>query len=623
MPGIRLVKPLRNKNAALLIADPGLQRTTLAGRVTLSVLLAVLVAGLVARLAHQPGTFIMLAAVTAMQTSLVVFGPAGPLRPRAPLYAWLTAAAAIALAVAVSPWAAARYAAFVLVMVVAVWVRRFKPYGFGLGMTAFNAFFFPVFIRAVPSQYGWLLVHLTVGVLSATFIRGVLLPHRPRATLRHLLIALYARAREVRQSGDVSELRELVRDVDEIVLQMHDLLAEDRTLVKDEQQFQADLFAVESLCQLYMLQQRRDQFSRRVVLAPEDVDPAERLEVRLNALDEAFAQGRSLLSHQPSAREEPPPEPRNGLRDTDRTAVQVAIATTLSIAVGAMLSEQRWYWAAMTAFLMFANAANRGAALRRAVERTAGTAAGIGAGLLIAYLVADKPVLTVALLFPALFAAFWMLKSSYAVMTVMITVMLALMYEMMGMLTPDLLLLRLGETGIGAGLAVATAYVVLPTRTRDTLDKAYSEFFDAVDDFLAALPRMARNEAPGVSLDVVRRMSRAVAGLETASRPIMNAVPGRRARQLRNQLVLALAIRYALHRLLARIVFHTVPVDAESLDRSVAQVRTRLANGRAGEAAEDTLPVIPETAETAALAEIDALLQKLSEMTTSPTDNLS
>src|SRR5690606_32392273 len=117
----------------------------------------------------------------------------------------------------------------------------------------------------------------------------------------------------------------------------------------------------------------------------------------------------------------------------------VAVAGGLSMAAGLALSPTRWYWAPMTTFFIFANAGTRGATLRKAVDRTLGTVGGVAAGLMLGSVLAGHTRLQLLAVFPLLFIGFWMLPLSYAVMTVAITMLLALVYAMMGMLTLDLL----------------------------------------------------------------------------------------------------------------------------------------------------------------------------------------
>jgi hypothetical protein len=272
--------------------DPGLPRSLLAGRATLSLILGTLAGWITGKLAGQPGTLMMLAAVTAMQTAIVAFAPIGKPRLSDALYAFLAAAAATVLAIAVIPSPTARYATFVIVMAVAVWMRRFQPHGFGLGMMAFNAFFFPLFMRAKPSQLGWLVLYVALGVAAATIVRLLILPHRPHATLGRLLTALRVRCTHLSDGTPTADeqLQRNMRDIDDIVLQVHELLENDADLVADEQQFQMDLFAVVSLSQLLVRQQSDTLAGAYAALAPTEAAPADLLFKHLAAAEHAFDQ---------------------------------------------------------------------------------------------------------------------------------------------------------------------------------------------------------------------------------------------------------------------------------------------------------------------------------------------
>ena len=79
-------------------------------------------------------------------------------------------------------------------MVVAVWVRRYGPRGFALGMAAFMPFFFTQFLKVAPAQVPWLLIAVVVGVSSTLLLRGVVFAERPARTLRRMVTAFRARA---------------------------------------------------------------------------------------------------------------------------------------------------------------------------------------------------------------------------------------------------------------------------------------------------------------------------------------------------------------------------------------------------------------------------------------------
>ena len=81
---------------------------------------------------------------------------------------------------------------------------------------------------------------------------------------------------------------------------------------------------------------------------------------------------------EPEQVEEPdePEEPR-GLAPTTRTAIQVAVAGTVAIVVGGLVAPGQWFWAVITAFVVFAGATSRGELLVRAWSRSLGTLGGV------------------------------------------------------------------------------------------------------------------------------------------------------------------------------------------------------------------------------------------------------
>src|SRR3954471_15286442 len=95
--------------------------------------------------------------------------------------------------------------------------------------------------------------------------------------------------------------------------------------------------------------------------------------------------------------------------------------------------------------------------------------------------------IAIAVSIVCVFLAFYFLQSSYATMTFFISIVLCLVYGMMGVLTFDLLKLRLEETVIGAIAGTLVAFLVLPARTRGTLDTAVAKWFDTLKQLLSAV----------------------------------------------------------------------------------------------------------------------------------------
>jgi uncharacterized membrane protein YccC len=631
---------LRRLRSALLAADPGLQRTYAAGRTTLAVGITLAIVFPLARAAGQPATVGLLAVSVAMVAATAIAGPTRAAQLRAAGLGALVAGTAVTLGALVVPYPLPGYAAFVAVMAAAGWAGGLGPSGLGLGMVGFMTFFFALFTRAEVHRLPWLLLAVALGVGVAGMLRIVLLRDRPERRLRNLIAALHARtealaahAEQVRAGGGADARARLADDplrVDEVVLPLHDLLRDAPGVVRREWPFQRHLFAVVTLSHLLVLRALEGRDAPQAALAVPPVDPADRLKAHLQAL-EAAAEGRPeppLPGSRPSSDEDAPVEPVADAppepvplwaRGSGRKALQVAVAGAVAIAVGHLLSPHRWYWAAISAYIVFVNTGSRGATLRRAVERMLGTAAGIAGGLGAAYLLAGRSALELLVIFPVLFVGYWMLQASQVAMVGMITILFALMYDLMGMLTLHVMLLRLAETVVGAAAGAVAAYFVLPERTRSAVEVAFSGFFAAMDDLLGAVAAAPARTAgtDRAMLDRVRGLDRAVGTLRAAVLPVITSVPGRRSRALRRELVLALAARHWTHRLVGRMVFHLREVDAAELERRVARVRERIAALREGGG---VLPAPPEAADAteatdaAPLVRVESILAELTRL---------
>lgn len=595
---------VRSRWRRLLRIDPALERTYAAGRATIAVGVALALCYMLIVAGRQPLALVMLAVFVALQMSL---RPSE--RPRkqffVELLGWLFSSSAVATGVLLVPYPLAAAAAFVAVMGAATWASGHGPAGLTVGIVGFVSYLFTQFALPTPDELPWLLLATTAGVLSASVVRHLILPDRPRRMLNWLIAALRDEATELTarqegidpEEGETGSQRKSAETIDAVLLRLHDLLDAHPDLVADERQFRRDLFAVVTLAHLLVLQTEGAAAADDAVLLPPPATVEERLEMYLSAI-EAEAEGRAVLQGDRDAalEGERALEAQRATFDAEevsdhvwltghrRRAVQVAVAGVLAVLAGLALSPDRWYWAPMTSFFVFANANSRGATLRKAVERTLGTIGGVAGGLLLGSVLSGQPRLQLFAVFPLLFAGFWLLPVSYALMTVFITCLLALLYSMMEILTLDLLLLRLGETAVGAAIGVVVAYVLLPARTSGAVEEATREFFGALDTLLRALPEGVGGGvvADARVLEAVRRLDRATAALAATINPLSEAVPGRRASVLRQELILTLTARYWAHRIAARALFHIGEARAEELEQLLVSVRTRLDNLRAG-----------------------------------------
>jgi len=196
---VATTRALESLRTLLVTADPGLARLRLAAIAVASMALAVgiIAVGRATVLTGEPVTVVLFAGVLAMISNLAVNETS---MRRRRITTALMVLPALASTVAGTLLASHRIVAdvvFVAVMVAAVYVRRFGPRGFALGMGAFMPFFFTQFLQAKPAQVPALCVAVVVGLGSTLLLRGVVFAERPERTLRRLVDAFRARAHEM------------------------------------------------------------------------------------------------------------------------------------------------------------------------------------------------------------------------------------------------------------------------------------------------------------------------------------------------------------------------------------------------------------------------------------------
>ena len=173
--------------------DPGLVRLRLATAAVTAIVLALGLAVALQRLTAEPVTVVIMAAVLAMVSNIAVNETAiGRLRGTTALLVF-PAVGAVAVGTLLAPYPLFADAVFVMVMMAGVYIRRFGPRGFALGMAAVMAYFFSQFLGAQVSGLPWLVVTAVFGVGSALLVRGYLFADKPEDTLVRLVRAFRAR----------------------------------------------------------------------------------------------------------------------------------------------------------------------------------------------------------------------------------------------------------------------------------------------------------------------------------------------------------------------------------------------------------------------------------------------
>ncbi|WP_420041516.1 FUSC family protein [Gordonia sp. MP11Mi] len=171
-------------------------------------------------------------------------------------------------------------------------------------------------------------------------------------------------------------------------------------------------------------------------------------------------------------------------RPTSRMAVQVAVATTLATAVGEAISASRWYWAVLTAFLVFIGTTTRGAVLTRAYRRVLGTTLGVIVGFAVTWIADGNPTVLALCCVVCVFFVIYLGPLNYAVLAFFITLLIASMYGLLGVLNRQVLEWRVEETAAGAAVGVAAAFLIFSTSSTPPLVAAISSYFDVLDHLL-------------------------------------------------------------------------------------------------------------------------------------------
>ena len=574
---------LRRTRDRLVASDPGSVRLVSALRAVLAIASALGVEFLAASVTGQPPMMpMMIGAVLAMLASFGILDPTRGGQAVTLCCLPLSVLLGMGAALLVDRSRAASLAAFVVVVFVAVWVRRFGMRAFVCGMGGFMGYFFALFLNLRPAMLPGVAEAVVLAVVWVMLLTLVLLPTRNDRVLRRMLRSFEARLSGLagavlsvaetapggiehrRASARVQSL--LVR-LNEATLVIDGQLGTPAAVADDDTArtvrravFDAELAAT-ALARvapdaLRVEGDGAEGNAARTVLSPlwrgdwaavrERADgasaggaaPVQRLAVDAMLLATARGEWTTALDAAPEStgREQrdgddesgfapavqlfggnlpgsagtvtrlhrPPAatvdRPASRLSLTTRQAVQVAVATAVAIAVGDALSEQRYYWAVLAAFIAFTGTATVAETVRKAANRIVGTMIGLVAAILLVPLLGTNPAVVLPVILLSIFGALYLFRVSYAVMIFFITLMLGGLYALLGSFSVDLMVLRLEETVAGGLVGCVVSVLVLPTRTRSAAEEARRGLLDALAELLTATDRALRRPGPSDDL---------------------------------------------------------------------------------------------------------------------------
>ncbi|MFD1743926.1 FUSC family protein [Rhizobium helianthi] len=546
-----------------LSVDPALSRTRMGARVTLGIALSIAALAAI----HQfvmplPPIAYGLAMILSIQGGVSVRDqtPHGQLVTR--LLGGGASLCSILLASLLEENRLLSDLAFLCIVFAASFARVFGPRGFAVGMFAFTSYFMAAYLKPDYQQLLPAALALFVAIAIGHLVRAVLLPDDRGRDLLHALIALQARVydllihlavlarTQVTTDEDRTELGELQERIKDIALMAEGFLPRDaHGAIEVTDQAVADVamaifdlhLAAESVVVLSLYnpppfglvhgviegdEPALSEWHGRAESVPdkhrlECIHAFEAMHGARKRMDEIIRSGSGDNFH--ALAEQASRNTTASLPDISfsnpflRAAIQITIASGVAMMFGLWLSRDRWFWAVLTAFLVFNNTKSRGDTAIRALQRSIGTVLGIAVGLGLASLLQGNIPFSVAIAGLGIFLGFYALQASYAVMTFFVSIVLCVIYGLIGTLTLDLLRLRIEETLIGAVAGIAVAFVVFPSKTRETLHAALDAWYGKLEELLNA----ALSDASTLELiEISRQLDQAYSDLAQAARPL-------------------------------------------------------------------------------------------------------
>jgi hypothetical protein len=265
-----------------------------------------------------------------------------------------------------------------------------------------------------------------------------------------------------------------------------------------------------------------------------------------------------------------------------RISIQMGIAVGGAIIAGDALSGRRFYWAVIAAFITFMGANTAGEQVRKSVFRVLGTVVGVLAGAVLAHLVGNVVWLQVVVILVSLFLGLYLFRVNYAFMVIGITVMVSQLYVELDEFSNNLLVLRLAETSVGAGVAILTVLLVLPLHVGRVARVAARQQVEALADLAdRCLDRLADPASTaGSDLELraaARRVDVAYQALVATVRPMRTPLFGRVAERVAGFMATAVAARHYARNLLLDASTRYADLDAGEID-SLTVARRQLAD---------------------------------------------
>ncbi|WP_433239119.1 FUSC family protein [Actinomadura nitritigenes] len=210
-----------------------------------------------------------------------------------------------------------------------------------------------------------------------------------------------------------------------------------------------------------------------------------------------------------------------------RTALQVAVAISIAVPIGDLISGRRFYWAAIGVMIIFTGTNTTYERVRKTWQRALGTVAGGALGVASFELLgAAHPWISLLLVVAGLTVGAYSIASHYTWWVIGLVVALVQLYAFTTDFHTSLILLRLAENMVGALTAVLVGLVLLPVGTRRMIDEAVRGHLSAVRDLIADAGAQPREPGDVRLSSASRAVDQALFRLNAILRPIVRRPTG-------------------------------------------------------------------------------------------------
>jgi hypothetical protein len=192
-------------------------------------------------------------------------------------------------------------------------------------------------------------------------------------------------------------------------------------------------------------------------------------------------------------------------RASTRMALQMAVALALSFVVGHVFFAGHWAWLVLTAYIVGSGNRGRLDVAWKSLLRIAGAGAGTVVALLLDFHAGGHGTLVAGLILGAVFLGVWLRPIGYGWWALFVTIALALLQGFSDAPASQLLAQRMLEIFVGAAIAVACAWWLLPVRSTAVLRRRIA---DALVALSAALDPANPQRTPTHFIDALDDVAR-------------------------------------------------------------------------------------------------------------------